>query len=87
MPWLFLLLGLIAMVVAMKTASMLLLVLCLLVALVFFVLWAYGWYASRVVSVSRDESLMLDPEELRRMREQAEARKIASQAPAEPPAG
>ncbi len=85
MPWLFLLLGLVAMVVAMKTSSMLLMVISLLAALVFLVLWAYGWYASRVVGVSRDESLMLDPDELRRLREQAEARKLAGQSPSEPP--
>jgi len=86
MPWLFLLLGLVALVVAMKTSSMLLMMVCLLAALVLLVLWAYGWYASRVVSVSRDESLMLDPDELRRLREQAEARKLAAQSPSEPPA-
>ncbi|TWH99485.1 hypothetical protein IP90_03100 [Luteimonas cucumeris] len=85
MPWLFLLLGLVAMAVAMKTTSMLLMVICLLASLVFLVLWAYGWYASRVVSVSRDESLMLDPDELRRLREQAEARKLAAQVSQEPP--
>ncbi len=86
MVWLFLLLALVAMVVAMKTTSMLLMVVCLLAALVFLVLWAYGWYASRVGSVSRDASLMLDPDELRRLREQAEARKLAAQSPSEPPA-
>lgn len=87
MAWLFLLLGLVAMAVAVKTTSMLLMMICLLASLVFLVLWAYGWYASRVISVSRDESLMLDPDELRRLREQAEARKLANQAPPEPPAG
>lgn len=87
MAWLFLLLGLVAMAIAVKTTSMLLMMICLLASLVFLVLWAYGWYASRVISVSRDESLMLDPDELRRLREQAEARKLASQAPPEPPAG
>jgi hypothetical protein len=87
MPWLFLLLALVAMAVAMKTTSMLLMVVCLLASLVLLVLWAYGWYASRVVSVSRDESLMLDPDELRRLREQAEARRLAGSAPSEPPRG
>ena len=86
MIWLFLLLALAAMVMAMKTTSMLLMVLSLLAALVFLVLWAYGWYASRVGSVSRDASLILDPDELRRLREQAEARKLAAQSPSEPPA-
>lgn len=86
MIWLYLLLALGAMVVAMKTTSMLLMVVCLLGALVLLVLWAYGWYASRVGSVSRDASVMLDPDELRRLREQAEARRLAAQSPPEPPA-
>jgi hypothetical protein len=41
-----------------------------------------------VGSQSRDDSLMLDPQELRRLREQAEARRAAatSAATSEPPA-
>jgi hypothetical protein len=61
-------------------------VLCLLVSLVLFVAWAMGLYAARVGSGSRDESQMIDPLELRRLREIAEARKAGmQQPPAEPP--
>jgi hypothetical protein len=78
MHWLFLLLGLAAMAVALKTASSGLMLLCLLAALVLFVLWMAGLYSARVAGRSRDVSSMIDPAELRRLREQAEARKAAA---------
>jgi len=77
MPWLYLLLGLLAMGVAMKTASSGLMALSLLAALVFLVLWLVGLYSARVAGRGRDVSAMIDPAELRRLREQAEARKAA----------
>lgn len=86
MHWLFLLLALVAMVVALKTASLALMVLCLLLSLGLFVAWVMGWYAARIGSSSRDESQMIDPAELRRLRELAEARKAGLQTPPEPPA-
>lgn len=78
MHWLYLLLALVAMVVAMKTASSGLMLLCLLASLVLLVLWLVGLYATRVAGRSRDPSAMIDPAELRRLREQAEARKAAN---------
>lgn len=87
MPWLFLLLGIGAMVVAMKTTSMLLMVACLLASLVLMLLWAHGWYSRRVLGASRDTALMLDPDELRRLRERAEARKVADQGSQDPSSG
>jgi len=84
MPWLFLLVALAALAVAFQTSSVTLVVVCLLVALLAMVAWVMGLFARRVGSRSRDESLMLNPDELRRMREQAEARRIAAQT-AEPP--
>ena len=86
MHWLFLLLALAAMAVALKTASMALMVVCLLAALGLLVAWIMGWYAARIGSSSRDESQMIDPVELRRLREIAEARKAGLQPPVEPPA-
>ena len=85
MHWLYLLLALAAMVVAIKTASTGLMALCLLVALVLLVLWLAGMYSARMAGRSRDVSAMIDPAELRRLREQAEARKAAAGNP-EPPA-
>ncbi|RYZ74005.1 MAG: hypothetical protein EOP92_38445 [Lysobacteraceae bacterium] len=86
MHWLFLLLALAAMGVALKTTSAALMVVCLLLSLGLFVAWIMGWYAARIGSGSRDESQMIDPLELRRLREIAEARKAGLQQPPEPPA-
>lgn len=78
MPWLFLLLAIAAFAVALNTASMALAVLCLLAALGLVVAWVLGLLAQRVGNQSRDDSLMVDPQELRRLREQAEARRAAN---------
>ena len=47
----------------------------------FMVAWILGWLSSRISSQSRDIGNILGPEELRRMREQAEARKKAAAPP------
>jgi len=87
MHWLLLLLGLGALAVALRTSSLALMVVCLLAALGLFVAWILGWYAARVGGVARDESQMIDPAELHRLRELANARKAAAREPgsAEPP--
>jgi hypothetical protein len=85
MPWVFLLLALAALAAAFRTTSMLLAVLCLLVALALLLAGALGLLARRVGSRSRDEAMLLDPQELRRLREQAEARRAAA-GTTEPPA-
>lgn len=86
MPWLFLLLAIAAFAVAFKASSIALAALCLLAALGLLVAWVMGLLAQRVGSRSRDEATMLDPQELRRLREQAEARRaIAGNSPTEPP--
>ncbi|HEY5971973.1 MAG TPA: hypothetical protein VIT22_08365 [Pseudoxanthomonas sp.] len=87
MHWLFLLLALAAMGVALRTTSLALMLVCLLASLGLLVAWIMGWYAARVGNSSRDESQMIDPAELRRLREIAEARKAGNLPPAEPPAG
>ncbi|WP_159016905.1 hypothetical protein [Cognatiluteimonas profundi] len=84
MPWVYLLLALVAMAIAFKTTSLALAAICLLAALGLLVAWTLGLLAQRVGSRSRDEAMLLDPQELRRLREQAEARR--TQAPPEPPA-
>jgi membrane protein implicated in regulation of membrane protease activity len=85
MPWVFLLLALAALAAAFQTTSMLLAVLCLLAALALLLAGALGLLARRVGSRSRDETLLLDPQELRRLREQADARRAATET-SEPPA-
>ena len=78
MYWLYLLLAFAALVVAIKTTSSGVMVLCMLVALALLVLWLAGLYSARMAGRSRDPSTMIDPAELRRLREQAEARKAAA---------
>ena len=78
MYWLYLLLAIGALLMALKTTSSGLMVFCLLAALVLLVLWVAGMYSARMAGRSRDPSLMIDPVELRRLREQAEARKAAA---------
>ncbi|GAB3345421.1 hypothetical protein [Lysobacter tyrosinilyticus] len=78
MAWLFLLLALGALWLAFTTSSTGLLILALLAALVLIIAFVLKLASDRIGSRSRDEHLMLDPDELRRMREQAEARKLAA---------
>lgn len=77
MHWLFLFLAVAAMALAFLTTSMAVLAGCLLAALVLFLVWVLGLYRARVVGSDRDATLMLDPAELRRLRELADARKKA----------
>ena len=80
MHWLFLLLAIAAMALAFLTTSVGVLAGCLLAALVLFVLWVLGLYQARVAGSGRDATAMLDPAELRRLRDQAQARKDAPDA-------
>jgi membrane glycosyltransferase len=80
MAWLFLLLGFGALWVAFTASSPGLLALALVAALVLFIAFVLKMASDRIGSRSRDEQLMLDPEELRRLREQAEARRLAAAA-------
>ena len=82
MHWLLLLLAVGALAVALMTSSIGLAAVCVLAALLLLVAWVLGWYSARVGARSRDESAMIDPVEVRRLREQAEARKLAAQAQA-----
>lgn len=84
MAWLFLILALAALAVAFKTTSVALLMVCLLLAFALILAWVLMLLGQRVDSRSRNEAMMLDPEELRRLREQAEARKLAASTPHEP---
>lgn len=85
MPWLFLLLAIAAFAIAMTTASMAIAVLSILGGLVLLVIWVMGLVAQRVGNRARDDTMMIDPQELRRLREQAEARRSAASADDVPP--
>ncbi|MET0288514.1 MAG: hypothetical protein ABW178_02695 [Pseudoxanthomonas sp.] len=77
MHWLFLLLSLGALFLAFRTTSMALMLASLLVAFGLIVAWAIAWYQSRVGGNDRPKQL-IDPAELRRLREVAEARRSAN---------
>ena len=80
MPWVYLLLALGALAIALKTTSSALAIVCLLVALALLLFWVLGLLANRVEANSRDVSMIVDPMELKRLREQAEARRLAQSA-------
>ena len=79
MHWLFLLFALLFLVMAMKASLPgWLVVLLVLASLGFLVAWMLGWLAARISHGARDDTSMINPEELRRLREQAEARRNAA---------
>ena len=84
MPWLYLLAAIAALAVAFQTPSVGVLVLCLVIALVASLAWMLALVAQRLGSRSRDEAVLIDPAELRRLREQAEARRLAAAAETSP---
>lgn len=75
MSWLYLLLAVAALVVAFKAASTGLMIVALLAALGLLLAWLMGLLAARLESRSGDPSQIVDPAELVRLREQAEARR------------
>jgi hypothetical protein len=82
MYWLYLLLALACLFGAFKATGWLV-ALLLLVALLGLVAWALGWAAAQSARGGAGQSRILAPEELRRLREQSEARK--AQAESNPP--
>lgn len=87
MPWLLLLLALGALVLAFVTKSTLVLGLSLLASVGLMLAGVMGLLARRVESRSRDDSMMIDPAELQRLREQAEARRNMAATDADRPPG
>ena len=78
MGWLLILLAAGAFVVAFLTTSMALTILALLASLLLLLAGALKLLSDRVGNRTRDESMMIDPAELRRLREQADARRAAA---------
>ncbi len=84
MHWIYLIIALVLMLAAVKAAGWLVVVL-LLASLVGFIAWMIGWVNSRISSGARNDTQIISPEELRRLREQAQARKAAGPSPSSPP--
>lgn len=83
MPWILLLIAVALFMVALSTPSMALLVICALVSLGLTVVAIMGLLAQRVGNSTRSETMLIDPQELRRLREIAEAKRAeAAGAPA-----
>lgn len=79
MPWLMLLLAAAAFAFAFISSSMTIVVICLIAALGLTLVGVMQLLAQRVGSRARDESVMIDPAELHRMRTQLEARRAAAE--------
>lgn len=77
MQWVLLIFSIAAMAFALLTTSTGLLAACLIAALLFFVLWVYAMYRVHLADSGRDIETSIDLSELRRLREQALARKQA----------
>jgi predicted PurR-regulated permease PerM len=76
MYWLYLLASLLCLGLAMIRSLPTLAVLVFLAgSLAFLVAWILGWMSSRISSQSRDISYIMSADELRKLREQAQARK------------
>lgn len=82
MPWLYLLLAAAAFAIAFQAGSVSVVVVCLIVACAATLAGALGLLARRVGRRSRGEAALIDPVELQRLREQAEARRVAAAAEA-----
>ncbi|WP_133479811.1 hypothetical protein [Cognatilysobacter segetis] len=78
MSWLYLLLAVAALAIAFKTATAGVMVVALLAAFGLLLAWLMGLLAARVESRSGDPTMIVDPAELIRLREQAEARRAAA---------
>lgn len=73
MHWLFLLLALAALVLALTTTSIAMALLSLLAAGILSVVWLLQMLSARVGGSARDEMQILSPEELRRLSERTRA--------------
>lgn len=78
MPWLLLLIAVALFLAALGASSMAVVVLCVLGSLVLSIVAVMSLLAQRVDNSARSETLLIDPQELRRLREQAEARRAAA---------
>ena len=75
MPWVLLLFAVGLFMAALGASSMAVVVLCVLASLGLSIVAIMGLLAQRVGGSSRSEAMMIDPQELRRLREQADARR------------
>ena len=75
MPWLLLLIAVALFMVALNATSMAVVILCVVASLGLSVFAIMGLLAQRVGNSARSETMLIDPMELRRLRELAEAKR------------
>ncbi len=75
MPWLLLFIAVALFMVALNATSMAIVILCVLASLGLSVFAIMGLLAQRVGNSARSETMLIDPMELRRLRELAEAKR------------
>ena len=86
MHWLYLVVAMVFVVIASRANTPgWLVVLLVLGSLGLFIGWMLGWMSSRVSGAARNDVQMISPEEMRHLREQAEARRAAAAAAAAEP--
>ena len=78
MPWLLLLIAVGLFLVALSATSITMVIVCVLASLGLSVFAIMGLLAQRVGNSARSEALLIDPQELRRLRELAEAKRAQS---------
>ena len=83
MHWLYLVVAIVFLGIASRANTPFwLAVLLVLGSLGLFIGWILGWMSARVSGATRDDVQLISPEEMRQLREQAEARKAAAEAAA-----
>jgi hypothetical protein len=83
MHWLYLVVAIVFIAIASRANTPgWLVVLLVLGSLGLFIGWMLGWMSQRLSGATRNDMQMISPEEMRQLREQAEARKAAADAAA-----
>lgn len=86
MPWLLLLFAVGLFMIALSASSMTAVILCVLGSLGLSIVAIMSLLAQRVDNSARSETMLIDPQELRRLRELAEAKRAEAAGAASMPA-
>lgn len=87
MPWILLLIAIALFMVALSASSMVMVIICVLASLGLSIFAIMALLAQRVGNSTRSETMLIDPQELRRLRELAEAKRAEAAGTQAPSAG
>jgi membrane glycosyltransferase len=87
MPWILLLIAIALFMVALSASSMVMVIICVLASLGLSIFAIMALLAQRVGNSTRSETMLIDPQELRRLRELAEAKRAEAAGTPAPSAG